>query len=210
MADTKVPHRRGEHVRQAVLAAAYDEIVDRGAADATIAGVAARSGVHETTIYRRWPTREQLFVDALLGRSASAIPVPDTGSTRLDLLEFVTDVAEHLASPEGRATLQMCATMGGAESAEHYRQAFWGRRAELVRPVLQRGVERGDLRADVDPRLVLEAMVAPLHARILLTGEPVDADLARRLVDLVLTGAGPRPRGTTPLAEPGESTPEQS
>ncbi len=181
-------------MRQTVLAAAYDEIVHNGATDATIAGVAARSGVHETTIYRRWATREQLFVDALLGRSASAIPVPDTGSTRQDLLEFVTDVARHLASPEGRATLQMCAALGGAESADQYRQTFWGRRAELVHPVLQRGVERGDLRPDVDPRLMLEAMVAPLHARILLTGEPVDADVAGQLVDLVLTGAESLPK----------------
>lgn len=181
-------------MRQTVLAAAYDEIVHNGATDATIAGVAARSGVHETTIYRRWATREQLFVDALLGRSASAIPVPDTGSTRQDLLEFVTDVARHLASPEGRATLQMCAALGGAESADQYRQTFWGRRAELVQPVLQRGVERGDLRPDVDPRLMLEAMVAPLHARILLTGEPVDADVAGQLVDLVLTGAESLPK----------------
>ena len=56
-------------------------------------------------------------------------------------------------------------------------------------PRLQRrGIERGDLRADTDARLLLEMLVAPIHGRLLLTGEPVDDELAERLVDQVLTG----------------------
>jgi AcrR family transcriptional regulator len=78
----EVSHRRGEHVRRTVLAAAFDELADNGVAGSTVAGVARRSGVHETTIYRRWITRENLLVDAMLNRSAQAIPPPDTGSTR--------------------------------------------------------------------------------------------------------------------------------
>ncbi len=81
-----VSHRRGEHVRRTVLAAAFDELADNGAANASVAGVARRSGVHETTIYRRWATRENLFVDAMLSRSAQEIPAPDTGTIRGDLL----------------------------------------------------------------------------------------------------------------------------
>src|ERR1700689_429259 len=94
-----VSHRRGEHVRQTVLAAAFEELAANGFDGAPVAGVAKRSGVHETTVYRRWVTRENLLVAALLDRSAEAIPAADTGSTRGDLLAIVRDVIPYLPSP---------------------------------------------------------------------------------------------------------------
>ena len=68
------------------------------------------------------------------------------------------------------------------------RQAFWAHRLDALSPVVARGIERGDLRADTDARLLLETLVAPIHGRLLLTGEPVDDDLAERLVDQALNG----------------------
>src|ERR1700679_2736420 len=99
-------HRRGEHVRRTVLSAAFDELVANGFDRATVAGVTKRSGVHETTVYRRWVTRENLLVAALLDRSADAIPAPDTGSTRGDLLAIVRDVLSYGGSPAGTAILR--------------------------------------------------------------------------------------------------------
>ena len=103
---SEVSHRRGEHVRQTVLAAAFEELAANGFDAATIAGVAKRSGVHETTVYRRWTTRENLFVAALMERSADAIPAPDTGSTRDDLLTIVREVVAYVGSPAGTAVLR--------------------------------------------------------------------------------------------------------
>jgi len=183
-----VSHRRGEHVRQTVLAAAFEELAANGFDGATVAGVAKRSGVHETTVYRRWVTRENLFVAALLERSADAIPSPDTGSTRRDLLTIVREVINYVCSPAGRAVLH-AATLPVDGTYADARQAFWARRFDVLSPVVQRGIERGDLRADCDARLLLEMLVAPVHGRLLLTGEPVDDDLAEQLVDLVLNGA---------------------
>src|ERR1700748_3524105 len=99
-------HRRGEHVRQAVLAAAFDELVANGFDGATVAGVAKRSGVHEIIVYRRWATRENLLVAALLDRSADAIPAPATGSTREDLQAIVREVIAYVRSPTGKAVLR--------------------------------------------------------------------------------------------------------
>ncbi len=101
-----VSHRRGEHVRQNVLAAAFEELAANGFDGATVAGVAKRSGVHETTVYRRWVTRENLLLAALLERSAEAIPAPDTGSTREDLLAMVRGVIAYVGSAEGTAVLR--------------------------------------------------------------------------------------------------------
>jgi AcrR family transcriptional regulator len=188
-----VTHRRGEHVRQTVLAAAFEELAANGFDGATVAGVAKRSGVHETTVYRRWTTRENLFLAALLERSADAIPAPDTGSTRRDLLAIVRGIIAYVCSPEGRAVLR-AATLPVDHAYADAREAFWSRRLDALSPVVARGVERGDLRADVDARVLLEMVVAPIHGRLLLTGEPVDDGLAERLVDLALNGVATTPR----------------
>jgi AcrR family transcriptional regulator len=183
-----VSHRRGEHVRRTVLAAAFDELADHGVANASVAGVARRSGVHETTIYRRWTTRENLFVDAMLSRSAQEIPAPDTGTIRGDLLAIAHAVIAYATSPVGHAVLHatLLPVDDGYTEAQH---AFWAGRLEALGDVVQRGIDRGELRADTDPGLLLELLVAPLHGRILLTGEPLDGGLPERLVDLVLHGA---------------------
>ncbi len=171
-----------------MLAAAFDELAEYGVAGSTVAGVARRSGVHETTIYRRWITRENLFVDAMLSRSAQAIPLPDTGTIRGDLLAIARAVTAYITSPGGRAILH--ATLLPVNDAyTDARHAFWSGRLEALCPVVHRGLDRGELRADTDPRLLLETLVAPLHGRLLLTGEPIDDDLPERVVDMVLDGA---------------------
>jgi AcrR family transcriptional regulator len=184
---TAASHSRGEHVRRTVLAAAFDELVENGIADATIAGVAGRSGVHETTIYRRWSTKENLFVEAMLNRSAQAIPTPDTGSIRGDLLAVVRAVIDYLTSPTGRAVLHVVSL--NVDTYRDARQTFWAGRLDALCPVVERGIERGELRPDTDARLLLETLIGPLHGRLLLSGEPIDEHLAERLVDLVLDGA---------------------
>jgi len=184
-------HRRGEHVRQTVLAAAFDELVANGFDGATVAGVAKRSGVHETTVYRRWATRENLLVAALLERSADAIPAPDTGSIKGDLLAIVREVLAYVGSPTGTAILR-AATLPVDHAYADAREAFWARRLDALSPVVARGVERGELRAETDGRLLLEMLIAPIHGRLLLTGEPVGDDLAEQLVEVALNGAARR------------------
>jgi AcrR family transcriptional regulator len=188
-----VTHRRGEHVRRTVLAAAFDELAANGFDAATVAGVAKRSGVHETTVYRRWVTRENLFVAALLERSADAIPTPDTGSIKGDLLAIVREVLAYVGSPAGTAILR-AATLPVDHIYADAREAFWARRLDTLAPVVSRGIERGELRAETDGRLLLEMLIAPIHGRLLLTGEPLGDDLAEQLVDLALNGAAVAPR----------------
>jgi AcrR family transcriptional regulator len=170
------------------LAAAFDELTDTGVANATVAGVARRSGVHETTIYRRWITRENLFVDAMLNRSAEVIPVPDTGTIRGDLLAIARAVIAYSTSPAGRALL-LAALLPTDDGYTEARQAFWAGRLDALTEAVQRGIDRGELVANTDPRLLLETLVSPIHGRLLLIGEPVSGDFPERLVDLVLHGA---------------------
>ena len=190
---SQTSHRRGEHVRRTVLDAAFEELAANGFDAATVAGVAKRSGVHETTVYRRWATRENLLVAALLERSADAIPAPDTGSIKGDLLAILREVLAYVGSPAGTGILR-AATLPVDHAYDGVREAFWAQRLDALAPVVARGIQRGELRAGTDGRLLLEMLIAPIHGRLLLTGEPVGGDLAKRLVDIALNGAAAAPR----------------
>src|SRR5215475_13461579 len=97
---------RSARVREAVLTAAFAELDEHGYAGFNIEAVARRSGVHKTTIYRRWPTREALLVYALDTRGDRETPIPNTGSLRGDLRQFGEMVLGKLTSPNGNAVLK--------------------------------------------------------------------------------------------------------
>ncbi len=90
-------------------------------AELTVAAVAARSGVHATSVYRRWGTLEALLLDVAVDRLSAASPMPDTGTLRGDLLDYACHAAHDLAQPDGLAFLRaVVSTSGaGAEAARH-------------------------------------------------------------------------------------------
>lgn len=175
-------------MRTAVLDATIGEVIDRGLDQLTVAAVAARTGVHETSIYRRWRSREDLIVDALLERSATQIPAPDTGSIRGDLVEIARLVTTYLTTPLGRAVAQTATLHIQDDELAQARSAFFAARVDAMRVVIDRAVDRGELRPDTDAALTLEVLVAPLHMRTLLTGRPLPDDLPEVLADVVVDG----------------------
>ncbi|KRF21080.1 hypothetical protein ASG90_01315 [Nocardioides sp. Soil797] len=178
--------RRGRAVHEAILAAAIDELSEHGMSS-SVAGVAERAGVHETSAYRRFKTRENLFVQALLGRSGERVAVPDTGSLRGDLLASLQQIVSTLDDPLGVAFLRTRALLDDP-AYDDARRSYFEARMEAFLPMLERAVERGELSADVDQLLLLEVLVAPVHTRLLVSSMPIDAELAVRIVDLVLAG----------------------
>ncbi|MGU3654050.1 TetR/AcrR family transcriptional regulator [Mycolicibacterium sp. A43C] len=188
--DTQIPRRRGEAVRQKVLEAAADEVATRGIEFATVADIAARAGVHQTSIYRRWKTRENLLLDALLERSAAAIPDPDTGTLRGDLIALLQMLSIYLRSPVGTALLR-AGTLVVDERYNHAKQQFWKERLDALTPLVDRAIDRGELPHGTDAQLTLETLIAPLHLRVLLTGQPLDDTLPERITDLIMAGCSP-------------------
>ncbi|MFC7886427.1 TetR/AcrR family transcriptional regulator [Streptomyces sp. NPDC057376] len=183
--------RRGERMRRAVLTAAVDLLSTQGLAGATVGAVARAAGVHETSVYRRWGTRENLILDALTTELDSALPVPDTGRVRDDLLAFFSSLAGLLGTAQGRALLRLSAEHD--DTLEDRRGPYWSERLDRAVVMVRRGVERGELAADTDAGLLVEAVSGPLFVRVLLSGAPLDDALVRGLVGLALEGALPRP-----------------
>ncbi|MDQ0383704.1 AcrR family transcriptional regulator [Streptomyces sp. DSM 42143] len=183
--------RRGEPMRRAVLAAAVDLLSTQGLAGTTVGAVARSAGVHETSVYRRWGTRENLILDALTTELDSALPVPDTGCVRDDLLGFFSSLAALLGTAQGRALLRL--SVENDDTLEDRRGPYWSERLDRAVVMVRRGVDRGELAADTDPALLVEAVSGPLFVRVLLSGAPLDEALVRGLVDLALEGARPCP-----------------
>lgn len=182
------PGGRAARVRQAVLAAAMEVLAEHGLARLTIAEVAARAGVNETTVYRRWGSREKLALDAMLTASDEGIPVPDTGAVRTDLAAFARALADYLATPLGRAVVRGAVLGADDPALAESWQTFWQSRLDQAGVIVRRAVERGELPADTDTALALELLCAPLQARAVLAHRTLDPTLPTRLADLVLDG----------------------
>lgn len=181
--------------RALVLAAAAELLAEHGVTGTTIEAVAARSGVARTTVYRHWPGQSALVLDAF----ATALPAPhapDTGSLRGDLRALVDGLSHALiTSPAGAL---MAALMAGAErdaglAALHHGEAE--RRHRVVAVVLDRARARGELGSHVDPDELVDLLAGPLFHRRFVTGRPLDASVATRVVDLVMAALGIAERG---------------
>ena len=178
---------RSARVRAAVLRATLDALLAGSADDLSIRDVAQRAGVHETSIYRRWGTRANLILDAALSEIEAAVPPPDTGSLRGDLLALVGSIAAFIATPTGQVLLHL-AVKDDLPEEQGVRERFWAERFTIGQQVLRRAEARGELRPGLDYRLTVETLIGALCVRVLLTREPVDDTVTAHIVDLVLAG----------------------
>ena len=184
------PGGRSARVRASVLAATLDELVDVGYAQLSLEAIARRAGVHKTTVYRRWGSREAVLEDALLAYADRRVPIPNTGSLRGDLEELVRNVVENVSSPQTEAILRALVAAADRDRAlAEIGRRYWERRFALAGEIARRAAARGELSPEVDPSFVIEALVAPIYLRLLLTFEPLDDGFLGRVVDTVLAGA---------------------
>ncbi|WP_433194361.1 TetR/AcrR family transcriptional regulator [Nocardia sp. CA-107356] len=191
MSETEVRRRTGgrsARVRQAVLDATLQLAAEHGPDAVSIGEVARLAGVHETSIYRRWGTREHVILDALLSYSSQQLPIPDTGTVRGDLLEFARSIAAYQAGPLGIALARAMAVAEDDSVLASNRAQFWQSRFDLARVIIDRGVARGELPETTDAAMALESLIAPVHFRALLTRQPVDEAFFARVVDQLLHG----------------------
>jgi AcrR family transcriptional regulator len=180
-------------VRAAALAATLAELAERGYSALSLERVAHRAGVNKTTLYRRWGTREELVLDAMLERAGEHISVPDTGSLRRDLLELARTAAVNAATPEVSAMARAVASEAPHDSRlAAANRRFWAERLALDAAIVERAIERGDVAAGTDSRRVIESVLGPIHLRLLLTGERVDRAFLEGVVDVVVDGIAER------------------
>lgn len=189
------PAIRGPRRARDIFDAALTLLGELGYDGVTIEGVAARSGVNKTTLYRWWPSKDALLREAIVESRLLELRIPDTGNLRDDLTGLLTQILRLLT---GRGSGRLASMIPMAIQAATHRPEL----AELARefltdrlsrelPVFDRAVRRGELRADVDPKLLMDLLTGALWVRVFLRGERPTRPFVDSVVDLALAGARP-------------------
>jgi AcrR family transcriptional regulator len=194
-ASAKSPGRpRDPEADRAILEATTEILCEEGYEGVSIEGVAARAGVGKTTIYRRWTSKAELVVAAIQRYKSPTDPSPPARdeSTRDALVRTLSGFTQSMNRTEsGRMLAGLVAEMSrNPELAQAVRVGLLEHRRSIVYAILDRGIERGEIRSDIDRELVSDLLGGPFVMRILLTGSSVAPRFVREAVDTVLGGIG--------------------
>jgi hypothetical protein len=178
-----------ESKRAAALDAALAELQQWGVDRFSIEGVAHRSQLDPGFLQRTWSGERQLILEALLSYSERMMALPDTGSLHGDLTELALSIASYVNEPVGRRIARMMVVDPKSQAADFdTRIKFWSMRQEAIEVIFSRASERGELRDDVKPTIVLQLLTSPLHTFALYTDRPVPAGYCRAIADMIARG----------------------
>lgn len=206
MAESKAPDstRRSEKSRRAIYAAALSLVGEAGYAKTTIEGIAARAGVGKQTIYRWWPSKAAVLLEAFLdlseqaaeaaGGADGAYDIPDTGDLAADLKLVLRATVDELNDPTFEVPTRALAAEGIVDAAigAQYAEKLLEPQVALYVRRLRAAQEAGTVRDDIDPRTAMELLTGPIVHRWLLRTLPLTHEYADSLVDYALNGLAPR------------------
>jgi AcrR family transcriptional regulator len=183
---------RSTEADRAILSATLELLAERGLDAMSIEEVAARAGVGKTTIYRRWPSKGLLALDAFVVSFRAEQPLPDTGTLRGDLLSalhaWVRAVTQTAMGP------MLTGLIAEAQHDPELRGAWRDRVIEPLRAqhriMLERAIGRGEIAASVDRDVVLDLFFGAAEHRLLLGHLPMTGEFIAQVVDVILTGIG--------------------
>lgn len=189
---------RSASADSAILDATRAALVDRGWSKVTMGDVAARAGVAKTTLYRRWPGKSELVVDAV-AVLFDELELPDRGSLRADIEGVILSFAALLERPETSTSLMAVIAESTRDPAlrARIRTAVVNRQKRLVREGRTRAQIRGELPRDADPAaaarqvdLIFDVIAGAVLHRTLVSAREVDAEWASAFARLLLGGLG--------------------
>src|SRR5689334_23374677 len=205
---TRVPLRgrpRSEKARKAVLDAAAELLLARGPSAVSMDAVAERAGVSKATIYRWWPTKESLALDALFTEWSAVSPYSrDTGTLRGDLLALLRPWARLISSrPYGRVLAALLTQVQtDPVFAAEYRHRVVEPRRDQARAIFRRAIERGEIPADTKVEVALDLLYGPFYHRLLHGHAPLTDRFTQNVIEMALSGIQPAADRTAIPASP--------
>jgi AcrR family transcriptional regulator len=180
---------RSARSRAAVLSAASALMHEVGVRAMTTDEIASRSGTSKATIYKWWPNKYAVAVEAFLSEMSTESADPDTGSAHEDFRLALRGLIHFYASPSGRVFAQLVAeAQFDPEVAVELRDRLVGSRRRMVRAIWDRGVARGELSPDVDPEVAIDLVFGPAMYRLVARHAPLDRNAADQIVDTAMRG----------------------
>ncbi|WOX15372.1 TetR/AcrR family transcriptional regulator [Streptomyces sp. N50] len=190
---------RSESSRRAILDATMDLLVRDGRRAITVQkltmeAIAKRAKVSKATIYRWWPNKAAVVIDAFMENHLAHTRIPEGVPVREALLTHLKSLISRYAGPQGKLVAQIIAEgQYDPETMANFRARFWQERAAAVEKLMRRGIDEGVFRSDLDPASAAQMFYAPVYFHLLFGGVPLDDTLAEQLVDLGIRGLAARP-----------------
>ncbi len=162
-----------------ILDATFNLLSSPDRCEVRIDDIAAAANVGKQTIYRWWPSRDAVAIDALLRGTLNATPFNDTGDTHRDLADHLRKVARLFSSPTGALIKNIVGdAQRSTRASEDFHTRFWAPRRELSIARLRQGIESGQVRRDIDIELCLDALYGPLWTRLIFGHLPISTKVA--------------------------------
>jgi AcrR family transcriptional regulator len=171
-------------IRAQVMPAVIDELARWGVERFSVEAMAERHRLDAAMIYRYWGDRQRLIVDAAIADVEALDSAADTGSLRGDLLALARAVTDRVNTEVGRTMLRAVVMDRPGHHDEDTRMMFWGARFNVVRAVVDRARERGELREGVNTLAAVMMVLAPLNIRALYSDAPIDDDYCVAIADM--------------------------
>lgn len=180
---------RSEESEEAILAATIQLLTEKPLRDISMEEIARKAGVGKATIYKWWPSKAYVALDAFLRKTNQMMPIPDTGSVRRDILERVRSLVAFYSSPAGQIMGQFVAeSQIDKEFASLFRQQFLKPRREAAGIIFDRGIERGEIDQKLDREFVLDMIHGPAIYRLIVGHAPLDDKLADETASILFGG----------------------
>jgi AcrR family transcriptional regulator len=189
-AEHRSPGRpRSEKARRAILQAANELLESEGFAAVTVEKIAERAEVSKATVYRWWPNRAAVVMDGFLATVSSEVPFPHTGDALEDIRLHMRRLTEAFGGKIGRTVAALIAEgQTDPELAEALRSRWLSVRRAEAREILELGIERGELREDLDPEVAVDVLYGPIYYRLLVGHSLLEEQFADTLADHAFTG----------------------
>ncbi|MBU0944098.1 MAG: TetR/AcrR family transcriptional regulator [Proteobacteria bacterium] len=186
--------RRSKQAHEAIIAATLELIEEKGYLGLSIEGIAARAGVGKQTIYRWWPSKAALTIEAYSQKVTSTLQSPDTGSLQLDLEELLGTIFTRIRiAPTSKVMTGLIAEAQTApDVGEQFYTGFIKKRRELLFALIQKGINRGEVPPDTDMEIAADTLFGPMWYRLLLGHAPLDQKFAKKLVEQLMVGLATR------------------
>lgn len=180
---------RSKKVEKDILEATVTLLFDKGLRKMTVDGIAEKAGVSKATIYKWWPNKSVLAVDAFLYKMESELKIPDTGSIYDDFSNYLKSVYQFYKSPIGKVFTQLITeTQFHPDVKIIFRDHFLMSRRKAVQEMIQRGIARNEIRQDVDSDIILDLIFGPIIYRLLTGYAPLEEESAQTVVNIVIRG----------------------
>ena len=180
---------RSEESRQRILGSARELLEERGFRAMTICGIAERAGTSKVTVYRWWSHKAAIVLEAILAETSPRMPYKDSSSPLEALRDQMKSFARFLTGRHGRLLVSVMAEgVLDAEIGHAFRKHWVKPRREDATKLLARAIEAGELAADVDVEVALDALFGPLYYRFIVQHARLDVPFAQAIFESVMGG----------------------